>query len=48
MLYQLHEMQRTLLSPLMQWADATAKILTNPVSPLAHTPFRNGSPPVTN
>ncbi|HEU4850529.1 MAG TPA: polyhydroxyalkanoate depolymerase [Telluria sp.] len=39
MLYQLHEMQRTFLSPLMQWADASAKLFSNPVSPLAHTPF---------
>jgi len=39
MLYQLHELNRTLLSPLVQWADASAKLFTNPVSPLAHTPF---------
>jgi len=39
MLYQLHEMQRTFLNPLMQWADASAKLFSNPVSPLAHTPF---------
>lgn len=39
MLYQLHEMQRSLLMPLVQWADASSKLFTNPVSPLAHTPF---------
>jgi poly(3-hydroxybutyrate) depolymerase len=39
MLYQLHEMQRTFLTPLMQWADASAKLFSNPVSPLAHAPF---------
>ncbi len=39
MLYQLHEMQRSFLTPLMQWADASSKLFTNPVSPLAHTPF---------
>ena len=39
MLYQLHEMQRSLLTPLMQWADASSKIFSNPVSPFAHTPF---------
>ncbi len=39
MLYQLHEMNRTLLSPLIQWAEASSKLFTNPVSPLAHTPF---------
>lgn len=39
MLYQLHEMQRSFLAPMMQWADASAKLFTNPVSPFAHTPF---------
>jgi poly(3-hydroxybutyrate) depolymerase len=39
MLYQFHEMNRTLLNPLIQWAEASAKLFTNPVSPLAHTPF---------
>src|ERR1700744_1745294 len=39
MLYQLHEMQRSFLAPLMQWAEASSKLFTNPVSPLAHTPF---------
>ncbi len=39
MLYQLHEMQRSFLTPLMQWADASSKMFTNPVSPFAHTPF---------
>ena len=39
MLYQLHEMHKTLLSPLVQWAEASSKLFTNPVSPFAHTPF---------
>ena len=39
MLYQLHEMNRTLLNPLIQWAEASSKLFTNPVSPFAHTPF---------
>lgn len=39
MLYQLHEMRRAFLGPLTQWAEASAKLLSNPVSPLAHTPF---------
>lgn len=39
MLYQLHEMQRSLLTPMMQWAEASSKLFTNPVSPFAHTPF---------
>ncbi len=39
MLYQLREMQRSFLTPVMQWADMSSKLLTNPVFPLAHTPF---------
>lgn len=39
MLYHFHEMQRTFLTPLMQWAEASAKLFSNPVSPFAHTPF---------
>ncbi len=39
MLYQLHEMNRTLLHPLMQWAEVSSKLFSDPVSPLAHTPF---------
>lgn len=39
MLYQLHEMHRAFLGPLTQWAEASVKLLSNPVSPLAHTPF---------
>ncbi|RYE73483.1 MAG: polyhydroxyalkanoate depolymerase, partial [Oxalobacteraceae bacterium] len=39
MLYQLHELQRSLMTPLMQWADASSKLFSNPVSPFAHTPF---------
>jgi poly(3-hydroxybutyrate) depolymerase len=39
MLYQLHEMQRSFLTPLMQWAEASSKMFSNPVSPFAHTPF---------
>lgn len=30
MLYQLHEFQRALLSPMTAWAQATAKTFTNP------------------
>src|SRR5438445_2444504 len=39
MLYQFHELNRTLMHPLVQWADASARLFTNPISPLAHTPF---------
>lgn len=39
MLYQFHEMNRALLNPFLQWAEASSKLFTNPVSPLAHTPY---------
>lgn len=39
MLYQFHEMNRALLNPFIQWAKASSKLLTDPVSPFAHTPF---------
>jgi poly(3-hydroxybutyrate) depolymerase len=39
MLYQLHEMQRSFLTPFLHWADASAKLFSNPVSPFAHSPF---------
>jgi poly(3-hydroxybutyrate) depolymerase len=39
MLYQLHELTRFLVSPLMQVAEASASLLNNSLSPLAHTPF---------
>ncbi|RQO35745.1 polyhydroxyalkanoate depolymerase [Herminiimonas sp. KBW02] len=39
MLYQLHELNRSLLSPLIQWAEASSKLFSDPVSPLAYAPF---------
>lgn len=39
MLYQFHELNRNFINPLMQWAEASSKLLTNPISPFAHTPF---------
>ncbi|TCS36626.1 poly(3-hydroxybutyrate) depolymerase [Paucimonas lemoignei] len=39
MLYQFHELNRSFINPLIQWAEASAKLFTNPVSPLAHAPF---------
>lgn len=39
MLYQFHDMNRNLINPLIQWAETSSKLFTNPVSPLAHTPF---------
>ncbi|RZT42592.1 polyhydroxyalkanoate depolymerase [Cupriavidus agavae] len=38
MLYQLHEFQRSMLNPLTAWMQATAKTLTNPLSPLSLLP----------
>ena len=38
MLYQLHEMTRSMFSPLVYWAEANAKILTAPSSPFAVIP----------
>jgi poly(3-hydroxybutyrate) depolymerase len=39
MLYQLHEINRSLLNPFIKWAGASAKLFSSPVSPLAHMPF---------
>lgn len=39
MLYQFHEFNRSLLHPLVQWADASSRLFSDPISPLAHTPF---------
>jgi hypothetical protein len=30
MLYQFHELNRTMLNPLIQWAEASSKLFTNP------------------
>ncbi|VCU69842.1 hypothetical protein PIGHUM_01907 [Pigmentiphaga humi] len=38
MLYQMHEWQRSLLTPFVHFADATAQLFSNPYSPLAYTP----------
>lgn len=39
MLYQIHELNRSFLTPLTNWAEATSKLFANPVSPLAYTPY---------
>ncbi|KAF3999321.1 polyhydroxyalkanoate depolymerase [Glaciimonas immobilis] len=39
MLYHMHEFSRSLLTPLVQFAETSAKLFTNPVSPFAHAPF---------
>lgn len=38
MLYQLHEWQRAFLGPLSHYAEASARMLTDPSSPLAQVP----------
>lgn len=39
MLYQLYETQRALLSPFSEFAAASAKLYSHPLSPFAHTPL---------
>ncbi|MDB5774530.1 MAG: esterase [Herbaspirillum sp.] len=39
MLYQLHEMNRAMLAPMMQWAEAVATLFSSPASALAHLPY---------
>ena len=39
MLYQLHELNRSFLTPLTKWAQASSKMFANPISPLAYTPY---------
>jgi poly(3-hydroxybutyrate) depolymerase len=38
MLYQFYEAQRALLSPFAEFASATSKLYSHPLSPFAHTP----------
>lgn len=39
MLYQLHELNRSLLSPLTKWAETSSKFLANPASILSYPPY---------
>jgi poly(3-hydroxybutyrate) depolymerase len=39
MLYQLHELNRSFLTPLTKWAETSSKLFANPVSPLAYSPY---------
>ncbi len=39
MLYQLYETQRALLSPFAEFASASAKLYSHPLSPFTHTPM---------
>jgi poly(3-hydroxybutyrate) depolymerase len=39
MLYQFHELNRSFLTPLTQWAEASSKLFNNSVSPWAYSPY---------
>jgi poly(3-hydroxybutyrate) depolymerase len=39
MLYQLYEAQRAMMSPFAEFASASAKLYTHPLSPFAHAPM---------
>ena len=39
MLYQLHELQRRMLSPITTFAEGAASLYSLPGSPLAYLPF---------
>ena len=39
MLYQLHEMQRAMMSPLAAFTDVGSKLFTHAISPFAYTPL---------
>ena len=39
MLYQLYEAQRAMLSPFSEFASASSKLYSHPLSPFAHTPL---------
>ena len=39
MLYQFHDLNRSLLDPMMHWAEASSRLLTDPASPFSYTPF---------
>ena len=39
MLYQIYESQRALMAPFSEFASATSKLYSHPLSPFAHTPL---------
>ena len=39
MLYQLYETQRAMMSPFAEFASASAKLYSHPLSPFAHVPM---------
>src|SRR4029450_14002410 len=39
MLYQIYETQRALMAPFAEFASASSKLYSHPMSPFAHTPL---------
>ena len=39
MLYELHELHKTMAAPLVAWADVGHRLFTNPYSPFAYHPL---------
>src|SRR5688572_580076 len=39
MLYQFHDLNRSLLNPMMYWAEASSRLFTDPASPFSYAPF---------
>ncbi len=39
MLYQIYEMQRSLMEPFADFAQAASKLYSNPISPFGQTPY---------
>ena len=39
MLYQLYETQRAMMAPFAEFASASAKLYSHPLSPFTHTPM---------
>ena len=39
MLYQLYETQRSMMAPFSEFASASAKLYSHPLSPFTHTPL---------
>ncbi len=39
MIYQLHEFQKTVMAPVVSWADTARHLFTSPMSPLSYSPL---------
>jgi poly(3-hydroxybutyrate) depolymerase len=42
MLYEWHELNRNALHPLVQWAELSARLFNDPISPWSHGPYAQG------